>query len=50
MKRKHSKPLNDVAKFKGELVPDKDTADNQPTGKYLKENPYKTPPNNLTTK
>lgn len=36
--------------FKGEMVDEKDGLDLDPTGRYMKKNPYKTPPNNLTTK
>ena len=35
---------------KSELVPEKDHSDMGPTGRYINDNPYKTPPNNLTTK
>lgn len=37
-------------RFKGEYVREKDSDDLEPTGRYQKKNPYKTPPNNLTTK
>lgn len=44
------KPTKGDPTFKGELVPEKDSIDQDPTGRYMKNNPYKTPPNNLTTK
>jgi cyclic beta-1,2-glucan synthetase len=31
--------------FKGEMVPEKDDMDFTPTGRYMANNPYKTPPN-----
>jgi len=37
-------------RFKGESVTEKDNKDMEPTGRYMKKNPYKTPPNNMTTK
>jgi|GEM_PF-1145226 len=36
--------------FKGELVPDPASRELTAQEKMLKKNPYKTPPNNLTTK
>ena len=50
MKNRKSKSITQPAGFKGELVKDKDAMDHDPTGRYMKNNPYKTPPNNLTTK
>ncbi len=50
MKTRKTKPITQNSGFKGELVPEKDPMDNNPTGRYMKRNPYKTPPNNLTTK
>jgi len=50
MKNKRTKRFTQPAGFKGELVPEKDDMDQEPTGRYMKKNPYKTPPNNLTTK
>jgi hypothetical protein len=38
------------AGFNGEMVDEKDAMDQDPTGRYMKNNPYKTPPNNMTTK
>jgi len=46
-RNKHSKPGGG---FKGQIVDDRDPLDNEPTGRYMQKNPYKTPPNNLTTK
>lgn len=43
-----SKPIDET--FKGELVSEKDELDTTLTKSYRKNNPYKTPPNNLTTK
>ncbi|MGI6777621.1 MAG: hypothetical protein ACOX7R_06225 [Acetivibrionales bacterium] len=37
-------------RFKGESVPNKDNLDIEPTGRYMKNNPYKTPPNKITAK
>lgn len=50
MKSRITKPTTQDAGFKGELVPGKDKQDLDPTGAYMKNNPYKTPPNNLTSK
>ncbi|MEG6614407.1 hypothetical protein V6C42_16305 [Pseudoclostridium thermosuccinogenes] len=50
MKSKKSKPITQPAGFKGESVPEKDDMDHDPTGRYMRKNPYKTPPNNMTTK
>ena len=51
MKNKRNlKPPSQPPGFKGEMVDEKDLADVNPTGRYMKNNPYKTPPNNLTTK
>ncbi len=50
MKSRKTKAIKEDAGFKGELVPEKDSNDNDPTGAYMKKNPYKTPPNNLTSK
>lgn len=51
MERKNnSRVIKQSPGFKGELVDEKDKMDNDPTGRYMKQNPYKTPPNNLTTK
>jgi hypothetical protein len=50
MKSRKTKAITQPAGFKGELVPDKDPGDHDPTGRYMNNNPYKTPPNNLTTK
>lgn len=50
MKSRRTKAITQNPGFKGELVPDKDPTDQDPTGRYMKKNPYKTPPNNLTTK
>jgi hypothetical protein len=36
--------------FKGEMVEEKDLDDMDPAQSYKKKNPYKTPPNNMTTK
>lgn len=38
------------ASFKGELVNSKDINDFKLTGRNMNNNPYKTPPNNLTSK
>lgn len=48
--KKDIKPVTQDAGFKGELVDTKDSNDFEPTGRNMKNNPYKTPPNNLTTK
>jgi len=49
--RKVTKPVTQPPGFIGELVEDDDDPlDLDPTGRYLNNNPYKTPPNNLTTK
>ena len=48
--KKVIKPVTQDVGFKGELVDSKDSDDLQPTGRYMNNNPYKTPPNNLTTK
>lgn len=48
MKIKKPETPADKKGFKGELTKDKTIGD--PTGRYLKNNPFKTPPNNLTTK
>ncbi len=51
MKDKHLlRPAKQPPGFRGELVPEKDEMDLDTSGRYLKRNPYKTPPNNLTTK
>jgi hypothetical protein len=50
MKSRKTKAITRDAGFKGELVQEKDSNDHDLTGRYLKRNPYKTPPNNLTTK
>ncbi|MFZ5989259.1 MAG: hypothetical protein ACOYWZ_19365 [Bacillota bacterium] len=49
-RKKHSMVIKQSPGFKGEIVDEKDKMDNDPTGRYMKQNPYKTPPNNLTTK
>lgn len=36
--------------FKGEMIRDKDPADMKESATFIHENPYKTPPNSLTTK
>ncbi|MGE4283408.1 MAG: hypothetical protein AB7G87_06760 [Clostridia bacterium] len=41
---------NRRAGFKGEMVDEKDLKDMDPAQSYKKKNPYKTPPNNMTTK
>ncbi len=48
--KKVIKPVSQDAGFKGELVDSKDSGDFQPTGRNMNNNPYKTPPNSLTTK
>lgn len=48
--RKLQKPRTQPAGFNGEMVDEKDQMDQDPTGRYMKRNPYKTPPNNMTTK
>ncbi len=48
--KKVIKPVTQDAGFKGELVDSKDSNDFQPTGRNMQNNPYKTPPNNLTSK
>jgi hypothetical protein len=50
MNKKISKPVTQDAGFKGELVDSKDSSDFEPTGRNMNNNPYKTPPNNLTSK
>lgn len=50
MKDKEKKTLNITSKTKGELVDYKDDSDLVVTPEYKRENPYKTPPNNLTSK
>lgn len=50
MKYKNSKKTPQTNSFKGEMVPEKDRMDYDTTGEYLKKNPYKIPPNKLTTK
>jgi len=45
-KRTYRKPLPEQSRFKGEMVPEKDNIDMKPTGRYMANNPYKTPPNN----
>lgn len=50
MKSRNTKAITQNPGFKGELVPEKDPMDHDPTGRYMNRNPYKTPPNNLTTK
>jgi hypothetical protein len=47
---KFTKPVTQDAGFKGELVDSKDSNDFQPTGRNMIKNPYKTPPNNITSK
>ena len=41
---------NRRAGFKGEMVETRDLDDMDPAQSYKKKNPYKTPPNNMTTK
>jgi len=48
--KKVIKPVTQDAGFKGELVDSKDSNDFEPTGRNMKNNPYKTPPNHLTSK
>ena len=48
--RKNLKHPTQPPHFKGELVDEKDQVDFEPTGRYMRKNPHKTPPNNLTTK
>lgn len=48
--KKIIKPVTQDAGFKGELVDAKDSNDFEPTGRNMNNNPYKTPPNNLTSK
>ena len=48
--KKIIKPVTQDAGFKGELVDNNDSRDFEPTGRNINNNPYKTPPNNLTTK
>lgn len=48
--KKVRKPIAQDAGFKGELVDDKDSSDLDLTGRNMNKNPYKTPPNNLTSK
>lgn len=43
-------PTTQPPGFNGEMVDEKDELDKNPTGRYMKRNPYKTPPNNMTTK
>lgn len=50
MKTRKTKAITGDDGFKGEIVRDKDPTDQDPTGRYMVRNPYKTPPNNLTTK
>ncbi len=50
MKTRKNKEVKGDPGFKGELVPEKDPLDLEPTGRYMKNNPYKTPPNNIFTK
>lgn len=50
MKNKKGKALAKDTGIKGELVAQKDSNDIKPTGRNVKRNPFKTPPNNLTTK
>lgn len=51
MKNKRTmKRITQPAGFKGEMVDEKDPTDLDPTGRSMRKNPYKTPPNNLTTK
>ncbi len=50
MKTRKTKAITQNPTFKGELVPEKDSEDNDPTGRYTVRNPYKTPPNSLSTK
>jgi len=48
--KKIIRPVSQDAGFKGELVDNNDSKDFEPTGRNMNNNPYKTPPNNLTTK
>lgn len=50
MKTRKTKAITQDDGFKGEIVRDKDPMDQDPTGRYMKRNPYKTPPNKFTTK
>lgn len=50
MTKKDVKYDDRKAGFKGELVDEKDIGDMDPAQSYKKKNPYKTPPNNLTSK
>lgn len=47
---KKDKSFNIRATNKSEAVPEKDQFDMEPTRSFLKNNPYKTPPNNITKK
>jgi hypothetical protein len=38
------------AGFKGEMVEERTKEDMDPSQSYKKKNPYKTPPNNMTSK
>jgi hypothetical protein len=48
--KKVVKPVTQDVGFRGEIVDDKDSNDLDLTGRNMKKHPYKTPPNNLTTK
>jgi len=48
--KKYQKPNAQEARFRGELVDGKERDDLELTGRNMKNNPYKTPPNNLTSK
>lgn len=50
MRNKNLRHNPDGFRFKGELVDEKDHNDFESTGRFIQENPYKTPPNNLSTK
>jgi hypothetical protein len=50
MDKSISKPVTQDAGFKGELVDSKDHDDFAATGRNMVKNPYKTPPNNFTSK
>ena len=41
---------NRRAGSKGEMVEERDMKDMDPSRSYKKKNPYKTPPNNMTSK
>jgi hypothetical protein len=50
MKRPGKHIATQDTSFRGELVDNVDEDDVKPTGRNMRNNPYKTPPNNLTTK